>query len=232
MATRDELIAAIAERYARGDRAERGRILDELAAVTGFHRKHAARLLGSGQHGRRAGRRPARRVYDDAVREALVVIWEASDRVCGKRLKPLVPILVEAMERHGHLQLAPEVRTSLLAISAATIDRALRDVRGWARGRPRRHSPPSAAVRRSVPIRTFSDWHDPPPGFFEADLVAHSGPSTSGSFIQTLVVTDIATGWTECRAAAGTRAGIADRGADGATQTAALCAARLRHRQR
>ena len=53
-------------------------------------------------------------------------------------------------------------------------------------------------MRRSVPVRTFSDWHDPPPGFFEADLVAHSGPMASGSFVQTLVLTDIATGWTEC----------------------------------
>ena len=50
----------------------------------------------------------------------------------------------------------------------------------------------------AVPVRTFSDWHDPPPGFFEADLVAHSGPKASGSFVQTLVLTDIATGWTEC----------------------------------
>ena len=67
-------------------------------------------------------------MYDVAVREALIVVWEASDRVCGKRLRPLVPILVEAMERHGHLQLAPEVRAGLLAMSAATIDRALREV--------------------------------------------------------------------------------------------------------
>jgi hypothetical protein len=198
MTTRDELVVAITERYARGDRAERGRILDEFAAVTGFHRKHASRLLGGGQPSRRVGPRPSRRVYDDAVREALIVIWEASDRVCGKRLKSLVPILVEAMERHGHLQLASEVRTGLLAISAATIDRALREVRGRSGVRTRRRSPPSAAVRRSVPVRTFSDWQDPPPGFFEADLVAHSGPSASGSFVQTLVMTDIATGWTEC----------------------------------
>jgi hypothetical protein len=198
MATRDELVAAIAERYARADRAERGRILDEFVAVTGFHRKHAARLLGGGQRGRRAGPRPGRRVYDDAMREALIVIWEASDRVCGKRLKPLVPILVEAMERHGHLQLASEVRTGLLAISAATIDRALQEVRGRSGGRSRRRSPPSAAVRRSVPVRTFADWQDPAPGFFEADLVAHCGSRVSGSFVQTLVMTDIATGWTEC----------------------------------
>ena len=47
-------------------------------------------------------------------------------------------------------------------------------------------------------MRTFADWEDPPPGFVEADLVAHSGPVASGSFVQTLVITDIATGWTEC----------------------------------
>src|SRR4051812_17487558 len=123
---------------------------------------------------------------------------EASDRVCGKRLKALAPILVEAMERHGHLQLAPEVRTRLLAMSAATMDRALRAVRAQAGGGTRRRTAPSSAVRRGVPVRTFADWHDPPPGFVEADLVAHSGPSASGSFVQTLVLTDIATGWTEC----------------------------------
>jgi hypothetical protein len=101
MATRDELVASIVERYGRSNRAERGRILSEFVAVTGFHRKHAARLLGSGLRGRRIGPRPARRVYDDAVREALIMLWEASDRICGKRLKPLIPTLVEAMERHG-----------------------------------------------------------------------------------------------------------------------------------
>ena len=76
MAARDELVAAIAGRYAQGDRAERGRILDEFAAVTGFHRKHAMRLLRAGQVTRRCGPRPGRRVYDEAVREALIVVWE------------------------------------------------------------------------------------------------------------------------------------------------------------
>src|SRR5436305_8254180 len=93
--------------YARGDRGERGRSLDEFAAVTGYHRKHAMRLLRAGQVNRRSGPRPGRRVYDEAVREALIVVWEASDRICGKRLRPLLPILLEAMERHGHVQLVP-----------------------------------------------------------------------------------------------------------------------------
>jgi hypothetical protein len=198
MATRNELVAALAGRYASSSRKERGRILDEFAAVSGLHRKHAMRLLRAGQPDRRHGPRPARRLYDDAVREALIVVWEASDRLCGKRLRPLAAILVEAMERHGHLQLAPEVRAGLLAMSAATIDRALQGVRNAAEGKRRRRAPPSAAIRRSIAVRTFDGWDDPAPGFVEADLVAHSGPVARGSFVQTLTLTDIATGWTEC----------------------------------
>ena len=198
MATRDELTAAVSACYAQGSRAERGRILDEFTAVTGYHRKHAMRVLRTGQARQPSGPRPSRRMYDDAVREALVVLWEASDRICGKRLRPMVPVLVESMERHGYLQLAPELRTRLLAMSAATIDRALREVKGQAGGGAHRRAAPSAAVRRSVPVRTFEGWDDPAPGYVEADLVAHSGPTARGSFVQTLTLTDIATGWTEC----------------------------------
>src|ERR1700739_3387449 len=93
MVGRDELVAAIAGGDGQGDRAERGRILDEFAAVTGFHRKHAMRLLRAGQVTRRCGPRPDRRVYD----EALIVVWEASDRICGKRLQPLLPVFFADM---------------------------------------------------------------------------------------------------------------------------------------
>jgi len=126
---------------------------------------------------------------------ALVVLWEASDRICSKRLRVMLPVLVEAMERHGHVTLEPTIRSGVLAMSAATIDRRLEPFREGAKRRPR--APPSAAVKAGVPIRTFTDWDNPAPGFFEADLVAHSGPSAHGRFIQTLTLTDIASGWTE-----------------------------------
>ena len=197
-AARDELVTAPARRYAVCTRAEKTRILDEFEAVTGFHRKHAMRVLRTDATRRHAEGRAGRRIYDDAVRDALVVLWEASDRICGKRLKALMPTLVEAMERHGHLKLGPDLRTGLLAMSAATVDRSLRKVREQAGGRRRRRPAAPSSVRLSIPVRTFSDWDDPAPGFAEADLVAHSGPVTRGSFVQTLVVTDIATGWIEC----------------------------------
>ena len=196
MATRDELLAVVSERYKTSGRADKSRIIDEFSAATGYHRKHAMRVLRAGVSSKRSAPRPSRRIYGAAEREALIVLWEASDRVCGKRLKAIIPTLIEAMVRHGHLAPAPEVRTALVKMSAATIDRALRPQRERC-GRRRRRPGSASTIRRSIPVRTFSDWDDPPPGFVEADLVAHSGPVTNGAFVQTLVVTDIASGWTE-----------------------------------
>ena len=130
--------------------------------------------------------------------EGLVVLWEASDRVCGKRLKALLPTLVPALERHGHVTLDPRVREQLMAVSAATIDRRLASARAVTAGQRRRRRSGGDSVRGRVPVRTFGDWQDPVPGFVEADLVAHCGSSMAGSFVWTLVLTDIASGWTEC----------------------------------
>lgn len=197
MATRTELIEAIIERYRSSCRADKHRILDEFVAVTGYHRKHAIRVL---RH--RGSEPPSARQhavqYGPDVREALVALWAASDRLCSKRLKPLIPILLPALERHGRLELNSALRDKLLMVSAATMDRLLSEVRVVARGGQRRRAGMSSAVRRSVPVRTFGDWNDPLPGYVEVDFVAHSGTSSSGSFAQTMVLTDIATGWTEC----------------------------------
>jgi hypothetical protein len=129
----------------------------EFVAVTGYHRKRAARLLRGGVRSDRSKPRPERRLYDDAVREALIVLWEASDRICGKRLKPLIPMLIGAMERHGHLTLDSVVRERLEAFSAATIDRMLVPVRKQAGGRvaaARHRRRRSAAPCRSAPTPT------------------------------------------------------------------------------
>ena len=198
MTTRKELIEGVGARYRGASTSERTKILDEFVAITGYHRKHAIRVLGS--ESIHDPSPPARtRLYDEAVRQALIVLWEAGDRVCGKRLKVLIPILVEAMERHGHLQLDPVVRANLLQVSAATIDRALGDARSRIDGQRKRRTGVGAAIRRSIPVRTFADWRDPPPGFFEVDMVEHcGGTKTDGDFVHSLVLTDIASGWTEC----------------------------------
>ena len=132
------------------------------------------------------------------MREALILLWEAADRICGKRLKAPIPTLVAAMEKHGHLQPAAGIRERLLQMSAATIDRLLTKPRERVTGTRRRKGVGATALRRSIPIRTFGDWNDPEPSYMESDLVAHCGGSMAGSVVHTLVLTDIATGWTEC----------------------------------
>ena len=194
-ATKNELIKAINGRYAEASRREKTRILDELVAITGHHRKHVIQLVR--YPGRVAAPRAKRpMVYDDAAREALVVLWEASDRICSKRLKAILPQLLISLESHGHLRLEITVRGKVLAMSASTMDGLLRPIR--AVSTPRRPARAAPAVRKDVPVWTHADWKEPPPGYMEVDLVAHSGGNTAGSFVQTLVLTDIASGWTEC----------------------------------
>ena len=163
LSARAELTNAVRRRYSAGSGADKRKILDEIIAVTGYHEKSAIRALNAEPTVKKRQTRARPSLYDEAVRAALIVLWEASDRICGKRLRPLVPVLIEAMERHGHLQLVPEVRAHLLAMSAATIDRALRAVRERAGGRKRRHAAPSAAIRSIRPARTKAAATPPPP---------------------------------------------------------------------
>ena len=198
MTTRKEWVEALRQRYRSPALGDRIKIFDEFVAVTGYHRKHAIRVLREEVATAKAAY-ARNRLYDEAVRQALTVLWEAADRVCGKRLKALIPMLVDAMERHGHLDLDPVIKTKVLQVSAATIDRVLATARLHIDGQRKRRKGVGAAIRRSIPVRTFADWRDPPPGFFEIDRVAHcGGVKTDGDFVHTLTMTDIASGWTEC----------------------------------
>jgi hypothetical protein len=186
MGTRREVVSAVGERYRSARRAEKGRILDELCATMGWHRKHAMRVLR--QHEKPSGiyapwERSRR--YGAMIKDALTALWEASDRVCGKRLKVMIPTLLPALEEHGRLKLGKEDRDLVLAVSAATVDRVLGDVKVAASGGKRRRAGFYSAVRREVPVRTFNDWKGPAPGYCEVDMVAHGGTSVAGSFIQT-----------------------------------------------
>ncbi len=198
MGARREVKASVAERYRLAGRSEKGLILDELCKVTGWHRKHAVRALAGQPPIVPGGPRLHQPTYGATIKDALVALWEASDRICGKRLRVMIPTLLPALERHGRLRLTKTDRMLVLSVSAATIDRLLMDTKIAAAGGKRRRVGSYSAVRREVPIRTFNDWNDPAPGFCEVDMVAHGGMSVAGSFIQTLTMVDIATGWTEC----------------------------------
>jgi len=118
-------------------------------------------------------------------------LWQTTEAV--------LPTFVESMEHHGHVCLDVEVRDRLLRMSAPTIDRLLRPVRATAK-QGRRKASLNTPLRKSINIRTYDDWKNPPPGYFEMDAVAHCAISVAGNHIHSLVLTDIASVWTEAAA--------------------------------
>jgi len=195
-----ELVQALKQHYIKSSKKGKTQILDQFITVSGYHRKYAIRLLG----GKTDDKSPqdnsyevcrSRRIYNEAVKEALIVMWEAADRICGKRLKAILPTLVDAMEQHGHLNFDFEVRNQLFKVSAATIDRLLSPIRNTSQSRRKKRRPKK--VSKQVPVRTFADWNGPDPGYLEIDFVVHGGGLMAGSFIHTLVGTDVSSGWTE-----------------------------------
>ena len=77
-----KMVPTIRYRYQEASRKDKGRVLDEFTAITGHHREREIRLL-SGTAGNKGKQVEGRRIYDEAVREAVNVVWEASDRICG-----------------------------------------------------------------------------------------------------------------------------------------------------
>ena len=195
-----ELLVQVAPRYQDASHSQKSQILDEFVAATGYVRKYAIRILTSPVSPPAPIKRVRARRYDQAVQDALAVAWAAANCICGKRLVPFLPELVPVLEQHGHLQLSAEARTLLLALSPATADRLLAPLRRDGQARGLSTTKPGLLLKHQVPIRTFSDWNEGIPGFLEIDLVAHCGTSVEGAFLHTLVLTDVASGWTECLA--------------------------------
>lgn len=123
--SKHELAAALQGRYVQAGRREKGQILDEFVAATGYHRKRAVGLLRQGPPPARRGSGGRPPVYSAVVVGALRQVWEASGELCGKRLAPFMAELVPALEAEGALRATARVREQLLQMSAATIDRRL-----------------------------------------------------------------------------------------------------------
>jgi Integrase core domain len=203
MGTRRGVANKLANQYKRGSRSEKGVILDQLVELTGWNRGHArSRLLKAGEV--RVVRVSAPRVpiYSSRVVSALELCWRAARMPAGKRLAPMLPVLVPLLRRDGELDLTDDEAVLLTSMSAATIDRRLAGAKVLAGFRGVSHTKPGSLLKTQIPIRTWSEWDDVVPGFVEIDLVGHEGGNSFGEFCFTLTMTDIATGWTINRSVA------------------------------
>ena len=171
-----EYVTRQQERYQRADRMKKGRILDEVVAVTGYHRKSAIRLLSGrsrvGGEGVGVGR-PVE--YGPKVAAAARVVHEAAGGIGAKRLQPFVGELASCLERFGELEMDSETGVLLRRASAATLERLLSAEQVPMRRKARSLTKPGTLRRNRIAVRTFRDWDNVSPGFVEVDTVAHCG---------------------------------------------------------
>lgn len=205
--------AETAKRYRRAGKKAKTKIIDELIALTGYHRKYAIHLVANWgkrkaiQDGdrtiiavvgkirrKRASREPK---YDDQVKQALAKVWIVYGCICGKRLRAVLEGQREVLRNCRTFSFEEKVWEKLGRISAATIDRLLKGERKKDELKGRSYTKPGSLIKHRIPIRRWSDWDDKVPGYTEVDLVGHEGGNASGEFAFSLNVTDVATGWTE-----------------------------------
>ncbi|MHC1781303.1 MAG: transposase family protein [Anaerolineaceae bacterium] len=196
--SKHELVETNRARYLKAKRDEKREMLNFLIESTGYNRKYLIRKLRHPRRSKGLKRTGRKKKYFGEVVVVLEQLWEWSERICSKRLKPYLPELIEKAETFGHLKLNNEVRNQLLSMSIATIDRCLRPARFKKPGHGLSTTKPGALLKSQIPVRIYTPWEEEKPGFMEVDLVAHCYDSVAGQYHFTLTATDIATGWTEC----------------------------------
>ena len=193
---RRKYLTKMQARYRQASHHERSRLLTEMEAITGMHRKSVTRLMKQPSL-RRLPRRTQRRVvYGPDVRLVVQVVWESLDCLCAERLTPQLLPTARHLARFGELTLTPQMETLLAQISESTVTRMLAGLPRVIARLPRRAPGQANRVLRAVPMGRIA-WQTTTPGSFEVDLVHHSGESTAGEYVHTLQLIDVATGWSE-----------------------------------
>jgi hypothetical protein len=192
---RRKYLRKMKKRYKRANRKERGRLLDEMQAITELDRKTLIRLM-KGSLERKARGKQRGQSYGPEVDDALRVIAESLDHVCAERLTPNLVWIAKHLAAHGELKVTPQLLQKLGQVSIATVRRRLERIQQDQPRLPRKGPERANQVTRDIPMRRIP-WDEAEPGHFETNLVHHCGPSASGEYVHTLQMVDVATGWSE-----------------------------------
>ena len=198
---RRKYLRTMKKRYIKANRKAKGRLLDEMEAVTGLDRKTLIRLMnGSLKRKRRSAQRGS--TYGPQVDDALRIIHESYDYICAERLTPNLVQMARHLAAHCELEATTVLLDQLQRISISSVERRLSRIRQDQPRLPRKKPKPRRKLLRDIPMLRLP-WNIAHPGHFETDLVHHCGPSASGEYACTLQMIDVATGWSERRAVLG-----------------------------
>lgn len=188
-------------------RKEKAAVLDAITTTLGIHRKSALRLMTAGKAPRmRMTSGSTRCSYSSETKEWFVRLWNAMGRMSSRKMKAALP---KWLPYYVDFEIPKRVRAELLRMGTTTMDTILKPIRARQK-RKQNTGTWKAKIRTEFPLRPLGLQVDKP-GVVEVDTVMHCGDSASGVFANTVTMTDIHTGWTECVAILGKEAsGIRD----------------------
>jgi hypothetical protein len=201
--SRRQYLMGLRETYLKATKKEKTRILNEYTKNTRHNRKYVIAMLNADDAWANNGaRKPMPKRYGPEINAPLVKVWGIFDFPCGQRLKPCITDELERLRVFGEINISDKTAAQLKQMSSATIDRRLKVPRQAERRRRFSTTRPGSLLKKKIPIR-LTDWDTQKIGFLEVDLVAHCGSSTRGEFLNTVSLTEIATGWWEGEAIMG-----------------------------
>lgn len=192
------------EKYMRASKKGKSSILDEYTKNTGHNRKYTIAVMNSPGiwDATVQVRKRRKRKYGPEIEHPLVLLWEIFDYPCGQRLEPCINAELDRLIKFGEINVSDKTAALLKSISSSTIDRMLKQRKKQKRRQGFSTTRPGSLLKAKIPVR-LTDWDTEKIGFLETDLVAHCGSSAFGQYINTVSLTDIATGWWEGKAVMG-----------------------------
>jgi hypothetical protein len=200
MREKQSLTAQIVRRYQKAGKLEKTQILDEFVHNTGYNRSYARRVIGLAKHHDFRTHKKIKRIRSHKYNPTVILkplskLWDMSNFICGKRLAPIISDYLSVLRRDNVWDYPVATDDQLMKISASTIDRLLTPIRKKMTIKGRTTTKPGTLLKHQIPVRTWSDWNENIPGFFETDTVAFCGVSLAGDFAWGVDMTDVCTGW-------------------------------------
>lgn len=195
--------------YRKANRKTKGRILDEIVKLTGYDRHYIAVLLRS--HHDLSAPKPAQkrlksRIYGLEVRRVVLIVRKNLLGACAELTHPQLLIMTNKLISCGELvQPNSDTMEKLGRISLTTVKRIFQMDHDRSYEKLKLHggmTTPGTTLKAQVAVRV-GFWDVTKPGYFEVDTVAHNGGDPNGTFIYTVDMTDIVTGWSEPEAIMG-----------------------------
>ena len=204
-----DYIQSLKKAYRAAVRSAKTSLLDIAVDLTGYNRQYTAYLLRSHHNllkPKAQALRKRKRMYGPEVRAAVLAVRRVQFGACAELVQPILVERVTQLVAFGEMQPpTQDVMDKLSRISVSTVKRMFQADHDRSYAKLKLHggtTTPGKLLKPMVAVRV-SFWDETTPGFYEVDTVSHNGGDPNGTFISSVNMTDVLTGWTEPEAIMG-----------------------------